>query len=223
MDVRGDDQQTADIFSDVSPEGRVRGDHPLRAIRRMTDAVLKTWSPRLARMDSDIGRPSIPPEPWRRALRLQALSTIRRERLLMEAIDDRIRFRWFIGLSLDDPIGSATTFSNNRDRLWPGDIARACFEAGLDQARAADLMSDEHVTVDGTMLEAWARRKRVRRNDADPAPPPDDPSAESTIQVRSTAVIKHVGTENACTSRFRRADTAQSPKPKALLFQRPAS
>jgi len=111
--VRGDDQHTADMFSYLSPEGRVRLDHPLRTIRRMTDEVLKTLSPRFARMYSDIGRPSIPPEQLLRALLLQALYTIRSERLLMEEIDYSILFRWFIGLSLDDPIWSPTTFSKN--------------------------------------------------------------------------------------------------------------
>ena len=140
----------------------------------MTDTVLKTLSPRFARMYSEIGRPSIPPEQLLRALLLQALYTIRSERLLMEEIDYSILFRWFIGLSLDDPIWSATTFSKNRDRLLQGDIASAFFDAVLDQARAGDLMSDEHFTVDGTMLEAWASLKSFRRKDADSAPP-DDP------------------------------------------------
>ena len=173
--MRGDDQRTAEMFSYLSPEGRVRLDHPLRAIRVMTDTVLKTLSPRFARMYSDIGRPSIPPEQLLRALLLQALYTIRSERLLMEEIDYSILFRWFIGLSLDDPIWSPTTFSKNRDRLLQGDIASAFFDAVLDQARGADLLSDEHFTVDGTMLEAWASLKSFRRKDAEPAPPPDDP------------------------------------------------
>jgi transposase len=173
--VRGDDRRTADMFSYLSPEGRVRLDHPLRPIRLMTDTVLKALSPRFARMYSDIGRPSIPPEQLLRALLLQALYTIRSEALLMEEIDYSILFRWFIGLSLDDPIWSPTTFSKNRDRLLHADIASAFFDAVLDQARAADLLSDEHFTVDGTMLEAWASLKSFRRKDADPAPPPDDP------------------------------------------------
>jgi transposase len=163
------------MFSYLSPEGRVRLDHPQRPIRFVTDTVLKTLSPRFARMYSDIGRPSIPPEQLLRALLLQALYTIRSERLLMEEIDYSILFRWFIGLSLDDPIWSPTTFSKNRDRLLQGDIASAFFDAVLDQARGADLLSDEHFTVDGTMLEAWASLKSFRRKDAEPAPPPDDP------------------------------------------------
>ena len=126
-------------------------------------------------MYSDIGRPSIPPEQLLRALLLQALYTIRSERLLMEEIDYSILFRWFIGLSLDDPIWLPTTFSKNRDRLLEGEIASSFFDAVLDQARAAGLLSDEHFTVDGTMLEAWASLNSFRRKDAEPPQPPDDP------------------------------------------------
>ena len=119
------------MFSYLSPEQRVRPDHPLRAIRTMTDQVLRELSPRFRRMYSDIGRPSIPPEQLLRALLLQALYTVRSERLLMEEIDYSILFRWFIGLSLDEPIWSPTTFSKNRDRLLTGDIASAFFDAVL--------------------------------------------------------------------------------------------
>ena len=170
--MRGPDEQTGDMFSYVSPEQRVRPDHPLRAIRTMTDQVLRELSPRFRRMDSDIGRPSIPPEQLLRALLLQALYTVRSERLLMEEIDYSILFRWFIGLSLDEPIWSPTTFSKNRDRLLNGDIASAFFDAVLRQAREAALLSDEHFTVDGTLLEAWAGLKSFQRTDADPTGAP---------------------------------------------------
>ena len=173
--MRGPDEQTGDMFSYLSPEQRVRPDHPLRAIRTMTDQVLRELSPRFRRMYSDIGRPSIPPEQLLRALLLQALYTVRSERLLMEEIDYSILFRWFIGLSLDEPIWSPTTFSKNRDRLLTGDIASAFFDAVLRQAREGALLSDEHFTVDGTLLEAWAGLKSFQRTDADPPPPPDDP------------------------------------------------
>jgi transposase len=150
--MRGPDEQTADMFSYLSPEARVRADHPLRAIRQMTDQVLGELSPRFDRMYSDIGRPSIPPEQLLRALLLQGLYTIRSERLLMEEIDYSILFRWFIGLGLDEPIWSPTTFSKNRDRLLQADVASAFFDVVVQQAREADLMSDEHFTVDGTVL-----------------------------------------------------------------------
>jgi len=173
--MRGPDEQTKDMFSYLSPEQRVRQDHPLRAIRRMTDDVLRSLSPRFTNMYSDIGRPSIPPEQLLRALLLQGLYTIRSERLLMEEIDYSVLFRWFIGLSMDELIWSPTTFSKNRDRLLNADVAAAFFDAVVHQARAAGLMSDEHFTVDGTVLEAWASLKSFQRKDAGPTPPPDDP------------------------------------------------
>ena len=173
--MRGPDEQTSHMFSYLSPEQRVRPDHPLRAIRRMTDEVFAALSPRFTKMYSDIGRPSIPPEQLLRALILQSLYTVRSERLLMEEIDYSVLYRWFVGLSMDDPIWSPTTFSKNRDRLLESDIASAFFDAVLRQARDAGLLSDEHFTVDGTLLEAWASLKSFRRKDADPPPPPDDP------------------------------------------------
>jgi transposase len=163
------------MFSYLSPEVRVRQDHPLRAIRRLIDEVFKRLSPQFGRLYSDIGRPSIPPEQLLRALLLQSLYTIRSERLLMEEIDYSILFRWFIGLSLDEPIWSPTTFSKNRDRLLEGDIASAFFDAVRAEAEAAGLLSDEHFTVDSTMLEAWASLKSFQRKDAGPAAPPEDP------------------------------------------------
>src|SRR5918995_6860189 len=173
--MRGPDEQTSHMFSYVVPEHRVRQDHPLRAMRRMTDDVLATLSPRFDRMYSDMGRPSIPPEQLLRALLLQSLYTIRSERLLMEEIDYSILFRWFVGLGMDDEIWSPTTFSKNRDRLLQGEIAAAFFDAVVDQARQANLPSDEHFTVDGTLLDAWGSLKSFRRTDGEPPAPPDDP------------------------------------------------
>jgi len=173
--MRGPDEHTADMFSYLSPEARVRADHPLRAMRLMTDQVLRELSPRFDRMYSEMGRPSIPPEQLLRALLLQGLYTIRSERLLIEEIDYSILFRWFIGLSLDEPIWSPTTFSKNRDRLLEADVASAFFDAVVHHAREAGLMSDEHFTVDGTVLEAWASLKSFQRQVAGPTPPPDDP------------------------------------------------
>src|SRR3979490_2300774 len=129
--MRGSDEQTSGMFSYLSPEQRVRQDHPLRTIRRMTDEVLAALSPRFTKMYSEIGRPSIPPEQLLRALLLQALYTVRSERLLMEEIDYSVLFRWFVGLGMDDPIWSPTPFRKNRDRLLPGDIAAAFFDAVL--------------------------------------------------------------------------------------------
>jgi transposase len=182
--MRGDDQQTGYIFSYLSPEERVPADHPLRAIRQMTDAVFERLSPRFTRLYSDIGRPSIAPEKLLRALLLQALYTVRSERLLMEQLHYNLLFRWFVGLSMDDPVWAPTVFSKNRDRLLDGDIAQAFFAEVRAEARAAGWLSDEHFTVDGTLLEAWAGQKSFRRKDGS-EPPPDDPARRNpTVNFR---------------------------------------
>ncbi len=172
--MRGPDERSDFLFSYVSPEQRVPADHPLRPIRRIVDAALGRLSPRFDAMYTDFGRPSIPPEQLLRALLLQVLHTVRSERLLIEQLEYNLLFRWFVGLGMDDPIWDHSTFSKNRDRLLRGDIAEAFFAEVLDEARTHGLLSDEHFTVDGTLLEAWASHKSFRPKDEDP-PPPDDP------------------------------------------------
>ena len=173
--MRGHDEQTHHMFSYLSPEQRVPADHPLRAVRALTDHALKTMSRRFAGLYAKTGRPSIPPEQLLRALLLQVLYTIRSERLLMEELNYNLLFRWFVGLNMDDPVWHPTTFTKNRDRLLAGDVAAAFFDAVQAHARAAGLLSDEHFTVDGTQLEAWASLKSFRCRDAAPSAPPDDP------------------------------------------------
>jgi transposase len=176
--MRGDDPRHESMFSYVTPEARVRPDHPLRPIRRMTDAALERLSSRFDRLYSTTGRPSIPPEQLLRALLLQMLYSIRSERLLMEELDYSVLYRWFVGLSLDDSIWDATTFTKNRDRLLDGDIAEAFFAEVVAAIKADGLMSDEHFTVDGTLLEAWASQKSFKPKDSDRTPP-DDPKNPS--------------------------------------------
>jgi len=172
--MRGDDPRHDSMFSYVTPEARVRADHPLRPIRRLTDAALERLSGRFDRLYSATGRPSIPPEKLLRALLLQLLYSIRSERLLMEELDYSVLYRWFVGLSLDDPVWDATTFTKNRERLLDGDIATAFFNEVLAAIEAEGLLSDEHFTVDGTLLEAWASHKSFRpRGTA--GKPPDNP------------------------------------------------
>ncbi|HEY8130811.1 MAG TPA: IS5 family transposase [Thermoanaerobaculia bacterium] len=180
--MRGDDRQTGWMFSYLSPEERVPADHPLRAIRQMTDAIFERLSPRFDRLYSTIGRPSIPPEKLLRALLLQGLYTVRSERLLMEQLQYNLLFRWFVGLSMDEPVWDPTVFTKNRDRLLEGDIATAFFTEVLAEAKAAGLVSDEHFTVDGTLLEAWASQKSFRRRET-PRDTPDDPG-NPTINFR---------------------------------------
>jgi transposase len=173
--MRGADDRSDFLFSYVSPEHRVPADHPLRPIRNMTDGALERLSERFERMYSEMGRPSIPPEQLLRALLLQHLYSIRSERLLIEQLDYNLLFRWFVGLGMDEPIWDHSTFSKNRDRLLAGDVATAFFDAVLAEARTHRLLSDEHFTVDGTLLEAWASHKSVRPKDRDTSDPPDDP------------------------------------------------
>src|ERR1700752_122436 len=172
--MRGPDHQQAAMFSYLSPEQRVPSDHPLRAIRLITDTLLKEMSRFFSRMYSQIGRPSIPPEKLLRALLLQVLYSIRSERMLMEQLEYNLLFRWFVGLNMDDAVWVPTVFSKNRDRLLMREIAEKFFAEVLQQARDQDLLSDEHFSVDGTLIEAWASQKSFQRKDR-PAPPPDDP------------------------------------------------
>jgi transposase len=169
--MRGADERSGAMFSYVSLEERVPVDHPLRAVRRITERALERLSPRFGSMYVNFGRPSIPPEKLLRALLLQALYTIRSERQLMEQLDFNLLFRWFVGLGIDDPVWSPTTFTKNRDRLLDGEIATAFFEAVLIHADTARLLSHEHFTVDGTLLEAWASQKSFKRRDTPPEPP----------------------------------------------------
>lgn len=175
--MRGDDRRQQAMFSYLSPEQRVPQDHPLRPIRAMVDAVLRDLSPTFDRLYAQEGRPSVPPEQLLRALLLQVLYTVRSERQLMEQLDYNLLFRWFVGLNMDEPVWDPTTFTKNRQRLLDGDVAQAFFDRVLAQARARHLLSADHFTVDGTLLEAWAGLKSFRPKAADPTdqPPPDDP------------------------------------------------
>ena len=173
--MRGDDQQQNHIFSYLSPEARVRKDHPLRAIRTMVDEVLTQLSRRFDTMYARVGRPSIAPEKLLRAQLLQMLYSIRSERLLMEEMDYNLLFRWFVGLNADDEVWDPTVFTKNRDRLLEADVAQEFLARVVEQARAKGLTSDEHFTVDGTLLEAWASTKSFQPKNEKPSCLPDDP------------------------------------------------
>jgi transposase len=192
--MRGDDLNQPGVFSYVSPEQRVPAEHPLRPIRTMAEAALREMSPGFSRLYAKHGRPSIAPEKLLKALLLQALYSVRSERMLMEQLDYNLLFRWFIGLNMDDPVWDATTFSKNRERLLRGEVAEAFFRAVLGQARAAGLLSDEHFTVDGTLIEAWAGQKSLRRVGEKPEPPddPGNPTVNFHGQKRSNET--HVST-----------------------------
>jgi len=174
--MRGPDHQQSAMFSYLSPEQRVPADHPLRSVRQMADTILAQLSQLFSKMYSAIGRRSIPPEKLLRALLLQVLYTVRSERMLMEQLEYNLLFRWFVGLNMDEPVWDVTVFTKNRERLLKADIAKKFFELVLKQAQALDLMSDEHFTVDGTLLEACAGLKSFKRVDGAAEPPTDDGS-----------------------------------------------
>src|SRR3954464_86350 len=173
--MRGTDHQQADMYSYLSPEMRVRRDHPLRAIRAMSDKALSQMSARFDEMYANTGRPSIAPEKLLRAQLLQMLYSVRSERLLMEEIDYSVLFRWFVGMNMDEPVWDVTVFTKNRDRLLEHEVAKVFFAQVWQQAEQAKLTSDEHFTVDGTLLEACASLKSFQKKGAAKHEDPDDP------------------------------------------------
>ena len=164
--MRGDDKPPDSMLSYVMPEQRIPKDHPLRAIRELVDEVLREMSREFDALYAKVGRPSIPPERLFRAQLLQVVYSIRSGRLLMEQLDYNVLFRWFVGLAMDEPIWDPTVFTKNRDRLLNQDLARGFLRRVVD--RAAGYMSDEHFTVDGTLIEAWASQKSFQRKDGRP-------------------------------------------------------
>src|SRR5271156_2266526 len=163
--MRGSDKGSGELFSYVDLEKRVRRDHPLRAIRTLTDSALAALSGDFAALYSGMGRPSVPPEKLLRAMLLQAFYSVRSERQLMERIEFDLLFRWFVGIGIDDPVWDHSSFTKNRDRLLEGEIAAKFLDAVLSQPRVKRLMSSDHFSVDGTLIEAWASIKSFRRKD----------------------------------------------------------
>ena len=155
--MRGDDDLQDGMFSYISPEKRVPADHPLRPIRKMVDEILKEMSPKFAKLYSDVGRPSIAPERLLRSLLLQVFYSVRSERMLIEQLQYHMLFRWFVGMEMDETVWNHAVYSKNRERLLNEEIAESFFQRVL--ARARPYMSDEHFTVDGTLIEAWASQR----------------------------------------------------------------
>src|SRR5215831_15394836 len=182
--MRGEDIQQSELFSYGSLEERVPTEHPLRAVREMVDEALQRMSERFDEIYDEEGRKSIPPERLLRALLLQMLYSVRSERMLMEQLQYNFLFRWFVGLSMDEPVWHATVFTKNRDRLLEGAVAEEFFTLIVGQARRKRLLSDDHFTVDGTLIEAWAGQKSFQRKDGDDDrlnPPPVDRSSNPTV------------------------------------------
>jgi len=173
--MRGADHQQSGMFSYISAERRVPEDHPLRAIRAIVDVALRNMGPQFEAMYAKVGRPSIAPEKLLRALLLQVLYTVRSERMLMEQLNYNLLFRWFVGMNIDDAVWDVTVFTKNRERLLAAGVANTLFAEVLAQARSRALLSSEHFTVDGTLIEAWASHKSFKRKDGSDQQPPDDP------------------------------------------------
>jgi transposase len=167
--MRGDDNQQEGMFSYVSPEKRVPADHPLRPLRKIVDEILKEMSPQFAKLYSQVGRPSIAPERLFRSLLLQIFYSVRSERMLIEQLEYNLLFRWFVGMEMDETVWNHAVYSKNRERLLNEEIAESFFRRVLERARP--FMSDEHFTVDGTLVEAWASQKSFRRKDGQGKPP----------------------------------------------------
>jgi transposase len=185
--MRGEDIQQDELFSYGSLEERVPADHPLRPIRAMVDEALKSLDGRFEEIYGEDGRKSIPPERLLRALLLQILYTVRSERMLMEQLEYNLLFRWFVGLSANDPVWHPTVFTKNRDRLLEGAVAEEFFSIVVNQARQKRLLSDDHFTVDGTLFEAWAGQKSFQgKKDAQSLklPPPEDPGSNPAVNFR---------------------------------------
>src|SRR4051812_38416214 len=171
--MRGGDERSGELFSYVDLEARVRRDHPLRAIRAIVNEALVALKPEFVALYSPLGRPSIPPEKLLRSMLLQAFYSIRSERLLMERLEYDLLFRWFVGLGIDDAAWDHSTFSKNRDRLLDGDIAAKFLAAVLAQPKVKKLLSTDHFSVDGTLIEAWASMKSFKPKDGAGDPPMD--------------------------------------------------
>ena len=200
--MRGDDRQPDSMFSYVTAEQRVPQDHPLRAIRALVDEVLRDMSREFDGLYAAVGRPSIPPERLLRAQLLQLFYSIRSERLLMEQLDYNILFRWFVGLEMDEPVWVPTVFTKNRDRLLTQEVARSFFRRVV--ARAQPFMSDEHFTVDGTLIEAWASQKSFQRKDG----PPDGDGRNFHGQRRTNAT--HASKTDPDARLYRKSQNAEA-------------
>jgi transposase len=203
--VRGADDRTGELFSYVDLEARVRADHPLRAIRAIVNEALSALEREFSGLYARMGRPSIPPEKLLRAMLLQAFYSIRSERQLMERLEFDLLFRWFVGLGIDDTAWDHSTFSKNRDRLLEGDIAAKFLGAVLAQPRVKKLLSTDHFSVDGTLIEAWASLKSFRSKDGSDEPPADGGrNAEADFHGKKRSNETHASTTDANARLYRK-------------------
>lgn len=203
--MRGSDERSGALFSYVDLEARVRNDHPLRVIRRLVNEALAALEGEFAALYSGLGRPSIAPEKLLRAMLLQAFFSIRSERQLMERLEFDLLFRWFVGLGIDDAVWDHSTFSKNRDRLLEGAIAAKFLRAVLAQPRVKVLLSTEHFSVDGTLIEAWASMKSVKPRDGSDEPPAGGGrNAEANFHGQKRSNATHASTTDADARLYRK-------------------
>ena len=204
--MRGEDKRTEGLFSYVSCAARVPRDHPLRSIRPIVERALEALSGDFEGLYAKCGRPSIPPEKLLGALLLQAFYSVRSERQLMEQLDYNLLFRWFVGLSMDAPIWDVTVFTKNRERLLEGDVAAKFFAAVLDQSAVKTLLSDDHFSVDGTLIEAFASMKSFRRKDGKDEPPGPGRNGERSFHKEKRSNETHASTSDPEARLYRKGD-----------------
>jgi len=204
--MRGEDNQQEGMFSYISPEKRVPADHPLRPVRKMVDEILKQMSPEFAKLYSEVGRPSIAPERLFRSLLLQIFYSVRSERMLIEQLQYNLLFRWFVGMEMDEAVWNHAVFSKNRERLLNEEIAESFFQRVLE--RATPYMSDEHFTVDGTLIEAWASQKSFRRKDGKGKPP--GPAGEVDFHGEKRKNQTHASTTDPDARLFRKSKGSEA-------------
>jgi transposase len=213
--MRGADEQTGALFSYLSPDALVPCDHPLRAIRPLVNAALEKLSARFDALYASSGRTSIAPEKLLRALLLQAFYGVRSERQLMEQVTYNMLFRWFIGLSMDAPVWDVTVFTKNRERLLEGDVAVSFLLAVMDDAAVKRLLSTEHFSVDGTLIDAWASMKSFRRkNGQDDPPSGPGRNAERNSRNEKRSNDTHASTTDPDARLYRKSDG----QPSRLCF-----
>jgi transposase len=208
--MRGSDDRSEGLFSYVSCEARVPQGHPLRAIRAIVDEALEVLSPAFEGLYAKVGRPSIAPEKLLRALLLQAFYSVRSERQLMEQLDYNLLFRWFVGVSMDAPIWDVTVFTKNRERLLAGDVAHKFMAAVLSQPRVKTLLSDDHFSVDGTLIDAWASMKSFRPKDGSGAPPGPGRNGERSFHGEKRSNETHASTTDPDARLYRKGDGQSS-------------
>ena len=206
--MRGQDARQEGMFSYVRPEERVPADHPLRRMLALVDEALRKLDSHLNTLYAPTGRESIPPERLLRALVLQALYTIRSERQLMEQLNYNLLYRWFVGLGMDDRVWDVTVFTKNRDRLLDGEVAAEFFKQVLAQAKAGNLLSDEHFTVDGTLIEAWAGHKSFKRKDGSDGPSGEGKNPDANFRKEQRSNETHQSTTDPEAKLYRKSQAA---------------